>query len=102
MRHDRTALKVLKAEQYLSSFLGVTVHGAHIPRMSDPLAEIADELSRKDNNFKGRTNRVLTNGIFQKVESCLTDWLQNPGESSLCERILKEAGMKHPNLCFAE
>ena len=88
------------------SALEVTAVGAlRLPAQevaSFPLAEIADKLSRKDNNFKGRTNRVLTNGIFQKVESCLTDWLQNPGESSLCERILKEAGMKHPNLCFAE
>ena len=70
--------------------------------MSDSLADIADELSRKDNSYKGKTKRILSNGNFLEVKSCLTDWLKSPCESSLCERVMKEAGEKHPNLCFAE
>ena len=102
VKNDKTASEVLKAAHYLASFLGVTIHVEHVPRMSNPLAEIADELSRKENSYKGRTNRILSNGIFLEVESCLTDWLKSPCESSLCERVMKEAGEKHPNLCFAE
>ena len=102
VRNDRTASEVLKAAHYLASFLGVTIHVEHVPRMSNTLAEIADELSRKENSYKGRTNRILSNGIFLEVESCLTDWLKSPCESSLCKRVMKEAGEKHPNLCFAE
>ena len=70
--------------------------------MSDSLAEITDELSRKDNSYKGKTNRILSNGNFLEVKSCLTDWLKSPCESSLCQRVMKEAGEKHPNLWFAE
>ena len=70
--------------------------------MSDSLAEITDELSRKDNSYKRKTNRILSNGNFLEVKSCLTDWLKSPCESSLCKRVMKEAGEKHPNLCFAE
>ncbi len=60
--------------------------------MSDSLAEIADELSRKDNSYKGKTNRILSNGNFLEVKSCLTDWLKSPCESSLCEREMKKLG----------
>ena len=49
----------MKAVQYLAGFMGVTVHVEHVPQMSDPLAKVADELSRKIENFEGRTNRIL-------------------------------------------
>ena len=57
VKNEKTASEVLKAVQYLAGFMGVTVHVEHVPRMSDPLAKVADELSRKTENFEGRTNR---------------------------------------------
>ena len=60
--------------------------------MSDSLAEITDELSRKDNSYNGKTNRILLNGNFLEVKSCLTVWLKSPCESSLCEREMKKLG----------
>ena len=60
------------------------MHVDHVPRMSEPLAAVADKLSRKN-----------------EVVSCLTKWLENPCGSSLCEAVMKESGEKHPKYCFA-
>ena len=99
---DRTAFEVLKAVQYLTGFLEVTLHEEHMPRMSSPLAAVADELSRKDRNFRGRTNRILEKSEFRQTESWLSVWLKNPCAGSLSVNMLQEAGRKHPNFCFAE
>ena len=101
VKNDYSATEVLKAVQYLASFLGVTVYVEHVPRMSDPMAAMADELSRKSKDFSGRTTRNLKNALHREVSSCLTEWLSNPCASSLCEAIMKEAGEKHPKYCFA-
>ena len=79
VKNDKSATEVLKTVQYLASFLGVTVHVDHAPRMSEPLAAVADKLSRKN-----------------EVVSCLTKWLENPCGSLLCEAVMKESGEKHP------
>ena len=47
VKNEYSATEVLKAVQCLASFLGVTVYVEHVPRMSDPLATMADKLSRK-------------------------------------------------------
>ena len=101
VKNDYSATEVLKAVQYLAGFLGVTVFVEHVPRMSDPMAAMADELSRKSKDFSGRTTRNLENALHREVSSCLTEWLSNPCASSLCEAIMKEAGEKHPKYCFA-
>ena len=101
VKNDKSATEVLKTVQYLASFLGVTVHVDHAPRMSEPLAAVADKLSRKNENFSGKTTRILKNTLYREVVSCLTKWLENPCGSSLCEAVMKESGEKHPKYCFA-
>ena len=101
VKNDNSATEVLKAVQYLASFLGVTVYVEHVPRMSDPLAAMADELSRKSKDFSGRTTRILKNTLHREVSNCLTEWLSNPCASSLCEAVMKEAWEKHPRYCLA-
>ena len=96
VKNEKTASEVLKSVQYLAGFLGVTVHVEHVPRMSDPLAKVADELSRKTENFEGRTNRMLKNAIHGDFESSLSEWLLNPCGDSLCRLLINEAGRKHP------
>ena len=101
VKNEYSATEVWKAVQYLASFLGVTVYVENVPRMSDPMAAMADELSRKSKDFSGRTTRNLKNALHREVSSCLTEWLSNPCASSLCEAIMKEIGEKHPRYCFA-
>ena len=101
VKNEYSATEVWKAVQYLASFWGVTVYVEHVPRMSDPLAAMADELSRKSKDFLGRTTRNLKNALHREVSSCLTEWLSNPCASSLCKAIMREAGEKHPKYCFA-
>ena len=102
VKKDRTASEVLKAVQYLSGFLGVTLHVEHAPRMSNLLAAVADELSRKDGIFSGRTYRILEKSEFRQTESWLSVWLMNPCAGSLSISLLREVERKHPNFCFAE
>ena len=101
MKRDRTASEVLKAVQYLTGFLGVTLHVEHVPRMLNLLASVADELSRKNENFSGRTNRILEKCKFRQTESWLSVWLRNPCTGSLSISLLREVGEKHPSFCFA-
>ena len=99
VKNDRSASEVLKAAQYLGAFLGATIHVAHVPRMSHSLAKMADELSRKEDGFCGKTNRLLQDKERRDVVSSLLDWLVDPTQGSLTEKLLKEAATKHPNLC---
>ena len=59
VKNVRIATKILKAAQYLEVFLCTTFQVAHVPRMSHPQAKMADELSRKEGDLCGRTNRPL-------------------------------------------
>ena len=45
------------------------MHVEHVSRMSNPLAAVADELSRKEDSFSGRTNRILEDSEFRQTES---------------------------------
>ena len=80
----------------------MTLHVEHVPLMSNPLAAVADELSRKEDSFSGRTNRILEDSEFRQTESWLSVWLRNPCAGSLSISLLREVGRKHPNFCFAE
>ena len=47
VKEDETASEILKAVHYLSGKHGVTVSVQHVGRISDELAKLADELSRR-------------------------------------------------------
>ena len=70
--------------------------------MTDSLAQMADELSRKDTGFAGKTVRALSKAKFAEVSGSLLKWLASPNERSLVGVLVKEAGIKHPNYVFAE
>ena len=102
VRNDRTASEVLKAAQYMAAFLGVTIYVRHVPRVSNPLAHMADEISRKEVDFSRNTARLLSGAAFQKIEGGLLDWLDSPNTGCLTEVMIKEMGEKLPNYIFAE
>ena len=47
VKNDKSASEVLRAVQCLAGIPGVTVFVKHVARMSDDLAGLADEISRK-------------------------------------------------------
>ena len=101
-RKDWTASEALKAAQYMAAFLGVTIHVRHVPRVSNPLAHMADEISRKDADFSRNTVKLLSGAAFQGIEGGLLGWLVSPNSSCLTEVMIKEMGEKLPNYMLAE
>ena len=96
MKNDSTASEILKSAQYLAGFLGATIFVDHVGRMSDDLAGLADELSRKEISTKASGAKALQCAEFRKVDSILLSWLENPCEKSLCRDLLSEMGRRVP------
>ena len=91
VKQDETASEVLKSVQYISSVLGTVVNVQHVDRVSDELAELADELSRRKQSKKPEACKALESAEFREVRSFLTEWLADPcGGSKLCGKLLKE------------
>ena len=91
VKQDETASEVLKSVQYISSVLGTVVNVQHVGRVSDELAELADELSRRKQSKKPEACKALESAEFREVSSFLTEWLADPcGGSKLCGKLLKE------------
>ena len=68
-------------------------HGAvnHVDRVSNAMATLADELSRRADSKSERVRSVLKRAFFRKVEGYLVKWLENPCvEECLCKELLKE------------
>ena len=101
VKNDSSASEVLKTAQYMAAFLGITVHLKHVAKMSDTLAQMADELSRKESGFSGKTASALVGKPFGEVRGRLLNWLTAPQNKNLTEILLKEAGERHPNFVFA-
>ena len=74
----------------------------HMPRVSNCLTHMADKVSRKDNDFSGRTARLLSEAAYSKVESSQLSWLGNLNRGCLTEALMKEIGDKLPEYIFAE
>ena len=68
---DRSATEVLKSVKYVAGYLGVTVHVNHVDRVSNAMATLADELSRRADSKSERVRSVLKRAIFRKVEGYL-------------------------------
>ena len=91
VRNDESASEVLKSVHYLSGALGTTVHVEHVDRVSNEMAELADELSSKDCSSKSRAILALRNAERYEVTGYITDWLKKScGGHSLCRKLLKE------------
>ena len=96
MKNDSTASEILKSAQYLAGFLGTTIFVDHVGRMSDDLAGLADELSRKETSTKESGARALWYAEFRRVDSVLLNWLENPCGKNLCRGLLCEMERRFP------
>ena len=88
---DRSATEVLKSVKYVAGYLGVTVHVNHVDRVSNEMATLADELSRRADSKSEQARSVMKRAIFRKAEGYLVKWLENPCvEECLYKELLKE------------
>ena len=67
--NDSTASEILRCAQYLAGFLGTAIFVDHVGRMSDDLAGLADELSRKETSTKENGARALSYAEFRRVDT---------------------------------
>ena len=77
---DSSASEVLKTAQYKAAFLGITVHVKHVPRMLDTLSQMADELSKKESGFNGRTARALAGKPLWRSKKKASGLARRPSE----------------------
>ena len=91
VRNDETATEVLKSVSYLAGYLGTPVHVEHVDRMSEDLACLADEMSRRSVSKHRARREVLETSERWKVDSFLNQWLEDPSaKGDLCGRLMKE------------
>ena len=91
VKEDETASEILKAVHYLGGVHGVTVSVQHVGRVSDKLATLADELSRKTESSYREAVLSLRKAEKRVVEGYLLSWLSNPETGGKhCKGLLKE------------
>ena len=82
--NNKSASEVLKSVHYLSGLMGTTVNVEHVDRVSDEIADLADELSRKTVSSSKSVDQWRVDGYILK-------WLENPaGGKSLGREHVKE------------
>ena len=97
VKNDETASEILKTISYLAGYLGATVHVEHVNRMSEDLAKLADEMSRRSESRDAVSRLVLEKALFREVTGFLNRWLVDPGRiGNLCIELLQELKMKFP------
>jgi len=88
---DKSASEVLKCAAYLAAFTGTTLRIEHVPRVSDEMANLADELSRKREPEKENVKRILKSVGFTEIKGTVRTWLENPCSGrDLTSMMLKE------------
>ena len=91
VRGDKSATEVLKCVAYLAAYTGTMVYVEHVPRVSDEMADLADELSRKKETNNMEVNKKLEVIKYREIGGEMLKWLENPCKNgNLTEKILKE------------
>ena len=89
--NDKSASEVLKSVHYLSGLMGTTVNVEHVDRVSNEMAELADELSRRPVSGDKNIMAALTSSEQWEVKGYIRKWLENPaGRINLCRELVRE------------
>ena len=92
VKEDKTASEVLKAVRHLGGLLGTTIFIEHVGRMTNEMAILADQLSRREKAPEARERMALEKAMYRPTQGFLLEWLQNPKKGKdLCEGLLLEA-----------
>jgi len=95
VKNDRTATGILKAAKYMSAFLGTTIYIEHVPRVSNEMATLADEMSRREKSKYEEIARRLEDTEYREVQGYLTKWHLEPRNTEkLCSMLLEELKKK--------
>ena len=94
VKNDRSASGVLKCVHYLSGINGTVVNVDHVGRVSDDMAKLADELSRRDQSTDERACLALQKAERGFVTGSLLTWLKNAKEKIDLIKMIKELEMK--------
>ena len=78
--------------------MGVRVHVKHVDRMSDDLANLADEISRKESNLSDLGREILSGAEHRCTKGALTEWLKDPNQPDLSIKLINELREKYPML----
>jgi len=88
VKNDSSATCILKIVHVLASFLGCHVHVLHVPRVSNEMADLADELTRKVMPDSMRYKRSLSKGKFFPCNNDFVDMLVSGNYENMCSKIL--------------
>ena len=94
VKNDRSASEILKCVHYLSGINGTVVNVDHVGRVSDDMAKLADELSRRDQSTDERACLALQKAERGFVTGSLLTWLKNAKEKIDLIKMIKELEMK--------
>ena len=75
---DKSASEVLRCAAYLAAYTGTTIRVEHVPRVSDKMSELADELSRKEEPEQSTVKEILQEVNYKEVDGRVLEWLKNP------------------------
>ena len=78
--------------------MGVRVHVKHVDRMSDDLANLADEISRKESNLSDLGREIMSGAEHRCTKGALTEWLKDPNQPDLSIKLINELRGKYPML----
>ena len=70
----------------------------NVDRMSDDLANLADEISRKESNLSDLGREILSGAEHRSTKGVLAEWLRDPNQPDLSVKLIKELREKYPML----
>lgn len=79
VKNDISASILVRSIHIISHYLGTSVTVQHLPRMSTPLATLADQLSRSSTTGTSQL-AAIRHAPHPPVPKPLLDWLRNPRE----------------------
>jgi len=68
VKFDKSASEVPKCAAYLAAYTRKVVRVEHVPRVSDDMADLADELSRKKELAKEHMRQLLKNVEYTEIK----------------------------------
>ena len=89
-----TATEILKTVHILSSYLGCKIYVNHIHRVSNEMADLADELTRKSMSENAESRKCLEKAEFRQVCSTVMDYFMHKNVSPLYKMLLKNIDIK--------
>ena len=96
VKNDKAASKIIKCIGYIAALLGTRVYVEHVDRMSDEMASLADELSRKCTAKDKIAQKALNRAEKREVKGFFLEWLRNPeGNQDLCWELVTDPAIEH-------